>query len=71
MLSSHSINIFTTLIDKVGVEPIFDCLTSSNSNIQQTMLTMIAMLANDSNLKSIPEKVSFFFKLILIYLFKI
>ena len=57
MLASHSINIFLTLLDKVGVDPILDCLSTNNSQIQQSMLTMIAMLVNESSLKNIPEKV--------------
>lgn len=60
MLASHSINIFLTLIEKVGVEPILECLSTNNSQIQQSMLTMLAMLSNESSLKNIPEKVRFF-----------
>lgn len=57
MLSSHSVNIFLTLLEKVGVDPILDCLSISNSHIQQSMLTMVAMFINESSLKNIPEKV--------------
>jgi len=57
MLSSHSINVFLTLIEKVGIDTLLDCLTTNNSQVQQSMLTMIAMLINESNLKNIPEKV--------------
>ena len=61
MLSSHSINVFSTLIEKVGIEPILDCLSINNPHIQISMLTMLAMLSNEtSSLKTIPEKVSFF-----------
>ncbi len=58
MLSSHSINIFLVLIEKLGVEPILDCLSSNKSQVQQYMLTMIAMLANEATLKSLPDKVN-------------
>jgi hypothetical protein len=58
MLASHSISIFLTLLEKVGVDPILDCLSTNNCHIQQSMLTMIAMLVNESSLKNIPEKVN-------------
>ena len=57
MLSSHSINVFLTLIEKVGIDTLLDCLTTNNSQVQQSMLTMISMLINESNMKNIPEKV--------------
>jgi hypothetical protein len=57
MLASHSINVFLTLIEKVGIDTVLDCLSTNNSQVQQSMLTMIAMLINESNMKNIPEKV--------------
>lgn len=59
MLSSHSIDIFTTLIDKAGPDPIIDCLSSNNNQIQLPVLTMLAMLTNETNSKNLPEKVKF------------
>lgn len=58
MLSSHSISIFTTLIERVSADPILECLSSSNTHIQQSMLTMLSMLSNDPSLKTLPEKVT-------------
>ena len=57
MLSYHSINIFITLIDKVGVDSVLDCLSHNNTHIQQIMLTMISILVNEASAKSFPEKV--------------
>lgn len=57
MLTSHSINVFTSLIDKFGVDSILDCLSTGNHHVQQPMLTMISMLLNESNAKILPEKV--------------
>jgi hypothetical protein len=57
MLSSHSTNIFSTLIDKVSIDSILDCLSHNNSHIQHIMITMISMLINDTNMKSFSEKV--------------
>lgn len=57
MLASHSINVFLTLIEKVGIDTVLECLSTNNSQVQQSMLTMIAMLINESNMKNIPEKV--------------
>lgn len=59
MLSSHSINVFLSLIEKVGVDAILDGLNNQNSQIQLPLLTMIAMLANESNTKNLPEKVNY------------
>jgi hypothetical protein len=56
MLSSHAVSVFVTLIDKIGADQILECLSNSNFHIQHIVLTMISMLVNDSNLKSIPEK---------------
>ncbi|CAF0783549.1 unnamed protein product [Brachionus calyciflorus] len=56
MLSSHSIDIFSTLVDKVGPDAILDCLSHNNSHIQLPILTMIAMLTNETNSKNLPEK---------------
>lgn len=57
MLTSHSTHIFSTLIDKVSIDPILDCLSHTNSHIQHVMITMISMLVNDTNMKSFAEKV--------------
>lgn len=57
MLASHSVGIFTTLIDKVGVDSVLECLSHNNGHIQIPVLTMISMLLNESSLKSLPEKV--------------
>jgi hypothetical protein len=56
-LTSHSVTIFQSLIDKVGVDPILDILSLTNTRIQQAMLTMLSMYINECNLKTIPEKV--------------
>jgi len=56
MLASHSPNIGLTLIDKIGVEALLDCLGSNNSHIQQIMLTLIAITVHEGHLKSFPEK---------------
>ena len=63
LLSSHSISIFLTLINKVGIDALLDCLSSNNGQVQQAILTMIAMLVNESGLKGIPEKVHLFRKI--------
>ena len=60
MLSSHSVNIVLTLIDKIGVDPLLECLSSNNGLQQQAMLTMISILVKDGPSKSIPEKVIYF-----------
>lgn len=57
MLASHSIGVFTSLIDKMGLDPVLDCLSNANSHIQQPVLTMISMLLSE-NARSIPEKVT-------------
>lgn len=57
MLSSHSINVFSSLIEKTGVDAILECLSSGNSQIQHVALTMICMLSNEQSSKSLPEKV--------------
>ena len=57
MLSSHSISVFVSLIDKTGVETILECLSNSNSQIQHVTLTMISMLSSEPNSKNLPEKV--------------
>lgn len=62
MLSSHSIDIFTVLIDKAGPDPIIDCLSTNNYQIQIAVLTMMAMFTNETNSKNLPEKVSFLYK---------
>lgn len=56
MLSSHSIGVFTLLIDKMGLDPVLDCLSSGNSQVQQPVLTMISMLLSE-NSRTLPEKV--------------
>lgn len=56
MLSTHSTNITLTLLDKTGPDNILDCLSSNNSHTQQAILTMLAMLVNDNQLKALPEK---------------
>lgn len=56
MLSSHSIGVFTLLIDKMGLDPVLDCLSSGNSHVQQPVLTMISMLLSE-NSRTLPEKV--------------
>ena len=58
MLTSHSISVLVSLIDKTGVEAIMECLSNSNSQIQHVTLTMIAMLSNEPNTKSLPDKVN-------------
>lgn len=57
MLSVHSASIGLTILDKVGADQILECLSSNNSQIQQVMLTLLAMIAHEENLKSLPEKV--------------
>jgi hypothetical protein len=56
-LTSHSVSVFQTLIDKIGLDPILDYLSSTNSRVLQSILTMLAMYINDMNLKNISEKV--------------
>ena len=58
MLSSHSISVFVSLIDKNGIDSILECLTNANNQIQHVTLTMISMLTNEQNTKSLPERVS-------------
>jgi hypothetical protein len=65
MLSSHSINVFTSLIDKVGIDPILDCLSSGNSHVQQPVLTMLTMLLNESSSRVVPEKVLLIYRITL------
>ncbi len=56
MLASHSASIGLSLVDKVGVEAILECLSSNNSQIQQVMLTLVTIPVNEGHLKSFPEK---------------
>jgi hypothetical protein len=56
-LSSHSINVFNTLLEKVGPDTIIDGLSMINSNIQQAVLTIFSMYFSESSAKIFPEKV--------------
>ncbi len=58
LLASNSVGVLSTLVDKVTLDPLLDCLSDSNSHVQHTALTMFAMLVSDSAFKLVSEKVS-------------
>lgn len=61
LLTSHSIAIFQTVIDKVTwLDECIDCISSNNTRIQQSILTMFAIFIDEVGLKNIPEKVRFY-----------
>jgi serine/threonine-protein kinase ULK4 len=60
LLTSHSIAIFQSVIEKVTwLDDCLDCISSNNTRIQQSILTMFAIYIDEVGLKNIPEKVSF------------
>ena len=60
-LGSNSPGVISSLIEKVSLEPLLECLSDSNSHVQHTALAMFAMLVHDSAFKFIPEKVKSLF----------
>jgi hypothetical protein len=56
MLTSHSVSISSTLVDKIGPDALLECMIHNNSIIQQGVLTLLAMYVNESANKSLPDK---------------
>ena len=69
MLAAHSAPIAATLVDKVGIDTLLDCMMHTNSEIQQGALTLLAIYANEPAVynKSLNDRRPLLAKLVPVY----